>query len=176
MAAVCEELQARVAALEKALEAKRQTVAALTEHKRTLKHSFVELHATLEQDEEFISNTLLKRIRALEAQRQALEVTGIDTAHLEAQLRSLKQDKIDLENLLDEETEYIVNKLTKDKRRLESENTLLQAQLHHCPAHEKLVADLTEQVASLKARVAQQHTDLSADVRCYCCRVHFFSF
>ena len=89
---------------------------------------------------------------------------GIDTAHLQEQLVKLKKDKVDMENTCDQETEFRVNKLTKEKCQLENDKHQLEAQLQHCPAHAQLVRDLTEEVTRLRHAAVQGELEETAKV------------
>ena len=71
-----------------------------------------------EQEEEFISNRLLKRITGLKKEKgelllQVEQEEEYMTNMLQKKLTQLQREKIDMENSLEQEQEYIVNKLQK---------------------------------------------------------------
>ncbi|KAJ9057834.1 hypothetical protein DSO57_1018875 [Entomophthora muscae] len=73
---------------------------------KLLKELAVKLHASAEQEEEFMLNKLLKRI-SVEQEEEFL------TNSLQKKLFQLQKEKIDLENALEQEQEFVVNKLQK---------------------------------------------------------------
>lgn len=71
-----------------------------------------------EQEEEYISNKLLKRISGLKKEKgelllQVEQEEEYMTNMLQKKLNQLQREKIDMENSLEQEQEYIVNKLQK---------------------------------------------------------------
>lgn len=107
-----------------------------------------QLQLQAEQEEEYITNKLMKRLQALkhekdELARQVEVEEEMITNALTKKLQKVKEEKVNLENQLEWEQEYIVNKLQKqlsavleEKRVLESrlmENTgaILQSIQHH---------------------------------------------
>ena len=75
----------------------------------------------VEQEEEFITNKLMKRLQQLKNEKQVLaneveqeEEYLVNT--LQKRLHKLNGEKVDLENQLEVEQEYIVNKLQKKVR------------------------------------------------------------
>ena len=73
---------------------------------------------TAEQEEEYITNKLMKRLSVLKHEKELLarqvEVEEeMITNKLSKKLEKVKQEKVNLENLLEQEQEYIVNKLQK---------------------------------------------------------------
>ncbi len=106
------------------------------------------LQLQAEQEEEYITNKLMKRLETLKQEKEELarqvEVEEeMITNALTKKLQKVKEEKVLLENQLEQEQEYIVNKLQKqlsavldEKRALESrlrENTgaILQSIQHH---------------------------------------------
>lgn len=92
-----QQMEARLNRLEAALEREQTTSRALAADKARLQQACQAMQMRSEQDEEAISNTLLKRIRRLEAEKQALEARGSDTQHLQATLEQLRKEKVALE-------------------------------------------------------------------------------
>jgi hypothetical protein len=68
----------------------------------------------------------------------------MDFGTIEEELRKLRLEKVELENICEQESECLVNKLTKEKSQLQHSKHHLQAQLQHCPAHEQLVKVVDE--------------------------------
>lgn len=95
-----------------------------------LKQACVSLQQHAEQDEEYISNSLMKRIKNLEKEKAKLEAIGEDTQALHYQLEHLRKEKVDLENKLEQESEFVVNKMVKEKEKLLEKNHLLEEMLH----------------------------------------------
>jgi len=78
----------------------------------------VDMHASAEQEEEYISNKLLKLISGLKKEKGELLVQVEQeeeylTNTLQRKLNQLQKEKIDMENALEQEQEYIVNRLQK---------------------------------------------------------------
>ena len=149
-AQTAEELAALVQSLEAQLEIEAQTEAALRDQIRSLNMAFTSLHSATEVDEERMTNALLKRIAELEREKTELLARGTSVAHLEETLMQLKRDKIAIEASASQESESVVNKLTKEKSKLEMDQRTLTSQLQHCPAHEELVRSLSDEVTRLK--------------------------
>eukprot|EP00013_Stygamoeba_regulata_P024731 CAMPEP_0177655288 /NCGR_PEP_ID=MMETSP0447-20121125/14869_1 /TAXON_ID=0 /ORGANISM="Stygamoeba regulata, Strain BSH-02190019" /LENGTH=437 /DNA_ID=CAMNT_0019159161 /DNA_START=71 /DNA_END=1380 /DNA_ORIENTATION=+ len=118
-------------------------LAELNEAYRTLQEN---MQATL-VEEEFITNTLLKRLATLKQERDtlAMQVEQEEeylTNTLQRKLDQLKKEKIDLENALEQEEEYIVNRLQKQLQDLQKERDELRRRLE---------ADQAEHIASQEA-------------------------
>ncbi|KAF9436670.1 hypothetical protein BGZ76_003306 [Entomortierella beljakovae] len=98
---------------------------------QVLRQMKANMHAVAEQEEENISNRLLKRISGLKKEKgelmlQVEQEEEYLTKTLQKKLSQLQKEKIDMENALEQEQEYIVNRLQKqlDAMRLEqSANT-----------------------------------------------------
>ncbi|ORY08433.1 hypothetical protein K493DRAFT_641 [Basidiobolus meristosporus CBS 931.73] len=98
----------------------------LRHENQTLKQLTVDMHASAEQEEEYISNKLLKSIAHLKKEKAELLVQvereeEYLTNTLQRKLSQLQKEKIDLENALEQEQEFMVNRLQKqlDVLRLE---------------------------------------------------------
>mmetsp|Transcript_31718 Transcript_31718/g.80867 ORF Transcript_31718/g.80867 Transcript_31718/m.80867 type:complete len:316 (-) Transcript_31718:1223-2170(-) len=109
--------------------------------------------AEVEQEEEFLTNTLQKRLEKLDAEKQELETRMHDLKkqmdQLCAEKAKLCKEKIDLEAALDSESEYIVNKLQVQLEKLNMEKVHL--------LREK--SDLQRQVADLASSVDRLNKD-----------------
>ncbi|CAG8568225.1 16217_t:CDS:2 [Racocetra fulgida] len=87
------------------------------------------------QEEEYISNKLLKRISGLKKEKgelllQVEQEEEYLTNTLQKKLNQLQKEKIDMENALEQEQEYIVNRLQKQL------DSLRQQQTYH-PHHSR---------------------------------------
>ncbi|CAO3699568.1 unnamed protein product [Rhizopus microsporus] len=114
----CLEQEARIKKLEFELEMEKGHVKILKHDNKALKQMAVEMNAVAEQEEEFISNKLLKRISGLKKEKSELllqveQEEEYMTNMLQKKLNQLQREKIDMENSLEQEQEYIVNKLQK---------------------------------------------------------------
>uniref|UniRef100_A0A0K2TGN8 Coiledcoil domaincontaining protein 6like [Ceratitis capitata] n=1 Tax=Lepeophtheirus salmonis TaxID=72036 RepID=A0A0K2TGN8_LEPSM len=90
--------------------------------------------AKAEQEEEFISNTLLKKIQALKKEKENLALNYEQeeeclTNDLSRKLNQLRQEKVQLEHTLEQEQECLVNKLMRKIEKLENETTSKQNNL-----------------------------------------------
>lgn len=150
------DLEQQIDRLKAALAVEQDKVVSLERDNKTLRRNVVSLQVLAEQEEESISNSLLRKIRSLEAQKRVLEEKGQDAQHLSVRIQQLQREKIDLENTLEQESEYAVNRLSKEKMQLEVDKHKLETQLQHCPAHHQLVLDLSEEVMRLKGLLARQ--------------------
>ena len=92
------------------------------------------IQAKAEQEEEFISNTLLKKIQALKKEKESLALNYEQeeeclTNDLSRKLNQLRQEKVQLEHTLEQEQECLVNKLMRKIEKLETETGSKQATL-----------------------------------------------
>ena len=106
----------------------------LQEENRHLRQDAVQIQAKAEQEEEFISNTLLKKIQALKKEKENLAINYEQeeeylTNDLSRKLDQLRQEKVQLEHTLEQEQECLVNKLMRRIEKLESETSSKQASL-----------------------------------------------
>merc|ERR1712223_2192191 len=106
----------------------------LQEENRNLRQASVHIQAKAEQEEEFISNTLLKKIQALKKEKENLALNYEQeeeclTNDLSRKLDQLRQEKVQLEHTLEQEQECLVNKLMRRIEKLETETTSKQTSL-----------------------------------------------
>ncbi|XP_032228620.1 coiled-coil domain-containing protein 6 isoform X3 [Nematostella vectensis] len=106
----------------------------LQEENRALRQASVSIQAKAEQEEEFISNTLLKKIQSLKKEKETLAMNYEQeeeflTNDLSRKLTQLRQEKIQLEQTLEQEQEYQVNKLMRRIDRLEADVLAKQTSL-----------------------------------------------
>lgn len=90
--------------------------------------------AKAEQEEEYISNTLLKKIQALKQEKETLahhyeREEECLTNDLSRKLDQLRQEKCKLEQTLEQEQECLVNKLMRKIEKLEAETIAKQTNL-----------------------------------------------
>ncbi|VEL10810.1 unnamed protein product [Protopolystoma xenopodis] len=123
-----EQLQRRVDSLtqenrvlKKELETMKLKLKNLQEVNQQLRRDSVSIQAKAEQEEEFISNTLLKKITELKKEKESLALNYEQeeeclTNELSRKFTQLRQEKVALEKTLAREQENQVNKL---KRRIE---------------------------------------------------------
>lgn len=93
--------------------------------------SWPDQQAKAEQEEEFISNTLLKKIQALKREKETLcqnyeQEEECLTNDLSRKLTQLRQEKVQLEKSLEHEQEALVNKLMRKIERLEADTLTKQ--------------------------------------------------
>lgn len=98
----------------------------LQEENRTLKQASVLIQAKAEQEEEFISNTLLKKIQELKKEKETLALNYEQeeeclTNDLSRKLVQLRQEKAELAATIQQEQESLVSKLMRKIKKLESE-------------------------------------------------------
>lgn len=85
----------------------------------------------VEQEEEYISNMLMKRLAELKTEKEQLalkieEEEEYLTNTLQMKLNEVKKEKIEMENQLEQEQEYIVNKLQRKMDALKTQNEQLE--------------------------------------------------
>lgn len=136
-----EQLQKRIESLtqqNKVLKAELDTMKikckVVQEENRTLKHASVIIQAKAEQEEEYISNTLLKKIQALKKEKETLahhyeREEECLTNDLSRKLDQLRQEKCKLEQTLEQEQECLVNKLMRKIEKLQAETDNKQTNL-----------------------------------------------
>lgn len=103
--------------LESQIEALKQKVATLTEENKELRRNSVNIQQQAEQEEEFISNTLLKRIQRLKQEKESLAINYEQeeeflTNDLSRKLQKVKAEKVEMEKTFEAESEALCNKLT----------------------------------------------------------------
>ncbi|PNF24671.1 Coiled-coil domain-containing protein 6 [Cryptotermes secundus] len=129
-----ESLQQQNRVLKVELETYKLRVKALQEENRGLRQASVIIQAKAEQEEEFISNTLLKKIQALKKEKETLahhyeQEEECLTNDLSRKLNQLRQEKCRLEQTLEQEQECLVNKLMRKIEKLEAETLAKQSNL-----------------------------------------------
>jgi len=129
-----ESLQQQNRVLKCELETYKLRVKSLQEENKAIRQASVHIQAKAEQEEEFISNTLLKKIQALKKEKESLALNYEQeeeclTNDLSRKLNQLRAEKIQLEHTLEQEQECLVNKLMRRIEKLESETNTKQSNL-----------------------------------------------
>ncbi|XP_023020953.1 coiled-coil domain-containing protein 6 [Leptinotarsa decemlineata] len=129
-----ESLQQQNRVLKVELETYKLRVKSLQEENMDLRKASVIIQAKAEQEEEFISNTLLKKIQALKKEKETLahhyeREEECLTNDLSRKLTQLRQEKCRLEQTLEQEQECLVNRLMRKIEKLEAETLAKQTNL-----------------------------------------------
>jgi len=129
-----ESLQQQNRVLSVELDTYKLRVKSLQEENKALRQASVHIQAKAEQEEEFISNTLLKKIQALKKEKESLALNyeqeeEMLTNDLSRKLNQLRQEKVQLEHTLEQEQECLVNKLMRKIEKLETETSSKQTTL-----------------------------------------------
>ncbi|GAB0091682.1 coiled-coil domain-containing protein 6 [Sergentomyia squamirostris] len=129
-----ESLQQQNRVLKVEVETYKIRVKVLQEENRALRQASVIIQAKAEQEEEYISNTLLKKIQALKKEKETLahhyeREEECLTNDLSRKLDQLRQEKCKLEQTLEQEQECLVNKLMRKIEKLEAETLAKQTNL-----------------------------------------------
>lgn len=119
-------MHAHIQSLEVQLEVLKQKVAALTEENKELRRNSVTIQQQAEQEEEFISNTLLKKIQRLKQEKESLAINYEQeeeflTNDLSRKLQRVKEEKVEMEKTFEAECEALCNKLTAKINNLEKQ-------------------------------------------------------
>ncbi|KAG0300350.1 hypothetical protein BGZ98_009249 [Dissophora globulifera] len=124
------EQEALIKKLRHEVDVERGHATILRHDNQVLRQMKANMHAVAEQEEENISNRLLKRISGLKKEKgelmlQVEQEEEYLTKTLQKKLSQLQKEKIDMENALEQEQEYIVNRLQKqlDAMRMEQSTT-----------------------------------------------------
>eukprot|EP00123_Amoebidium_parasiticum_P011479 comp20737_c0_seq1/m.27133 comp20737_c0_seq1/g.27133 ORF comp20737_c0_seq1/g.27133 comp20737_c0_seq1/m.27133 type:complete len:372 (-) comp20737_c0_seq1:26-1141(-) len=116
------------------LELEKGKVKKLEQQIESMRKASVDLQSTVEQEEEYISNQLLKKIGQLQREKASLAITVEQeeeylTNTLQKKLDQVRREKVDLENQLEVEQEFIVNRLQKELERKQNQTRSMQLQL-----------------------------------------------
>lgn len=143
----------------------------LQEDNRELRKASVSIQAKAEQEEEFISNTLLKKIDKLKKEKETLAMNYEQeeeylTNDLSRKLMQLRQEKAHLEETLEREQEFQVNKLMRKIEKLESETMNKQITLEQLRREKiELENSLEQEQESLVNRLWKRMEKLEAEKR-----------
>lgn len=119
-------LRAEQQSLEVQIDLLKQKVAALTEENKELRRNSVTIQQQAEQEEEFISNTLLKKIQRLKQEKELLAINYEQeeeflTNDLTRKLQKVREEKVELEKTFEAESEALCNKFTAKINNLEKQ-------------------------------------------------------
>ncbi|KAI7796883.1 coiled-coil domain-containing protein 6b [Triplophysa rosa] len=173
-----EELKNRLASLQQEnkvlkieLETFKLKCKSLQEENIDLRRASVTMQARAEQEEEFISNTLFKKIQALQKEKETLAVNyekeeEFLTNELSRKLMQLQHEKAELEQHLEQEQEFQVNKLMKKIKKLENDTITKQLTLEQL-RHEKIDLEntLEQEQEALVNRLWKRMDKLEAEKR-----------
>ncbi|KAG2447788.1 hypothetical protein HYH02_007245 [Chlamydomonas schloesseri] len=172
-----EELVVKYKKLNEQADHERRRADGLQEELRLAREHNIAVQKQIEQEEEYITNKLMKRLDQLKREKAVLasEVAQEEeflANTLQKRLDKLAKEKVDLENRLEAEQEYVVNKLRKaieqlsvEKSKLMSEKVELENQLE-CE-QEYILNRLQKQVdklASDKLSLQKEKADLQRTV------------
>ncbi|XP_066907950.1 coiled-coil domain-containing protein 6 isoform X1 [Halyomorpha halys] len=166
-----ESLQQQNRVLKVELDTYKLRVKALQEENRTLRQASVIIQAKAEQEEEFISNTLLKKIQALKKEKETLahhyeQEEECLTNDLSRKLTQLRQEKCKLEQTLEQEQECLVNKLMRKIEKLEAETLAKQSNLEQLRREKvELENTLEQEQEALVNRLWKRMDKLEAEKR-----------
>lgn len=129
-----ESLQQQNRVLKVELETYKLQLRGLQEENKNLRQTSVNIQAKAEQEEEFISNTLMKKIQALKKEKETLahhyeQEEEFLTNDLSRKLNQLTEEKYRLEQTIEQEQERVVNKLMRKIEKLEAETDTKQKNL-----------------------------------------------
>lgn len=143
----------------------------LVEENKELRRVSVSIQAKAEQEEEFISNTLLKKIQKLKKEKETLAMNYEQeeeylTNDLSRKLTQLRHEKVELEQSLEKEQEYQVNKLMRKIERLEAETLSKQTTLEQLRREKvELENALEQEQEALVNRLWKKMEKLEAEKR-----------
>ncbi|XP_014255791.1 coiled-coil domain-containing protein 6 isoform X2 [Cimex lectularius] len=166
-----ESLQQQNRVLKVELDTYKLRVKALQEENRSLRQASVFIQAKAEQEEEFISNTLLKKIQALKKEKETLahhyeQEEECLTNDLSRKLTQLRQEKCKLEQTLEQEQECLVNKLMRKIEKLEAETLAKQSNLEQLRREKvELENTLEQEQEALVNRLWKRMDKLEAEKR-----------
>ncbi|CAB3369879.1 Hypothetical predicted protein [Cloeon dipterum] len=166
-----ESLQQQNRVLKVELETYKLRVKALQEENKNLRQASVIIQAKAEQEEEYISNTLLKKIQALKKEKETLahhyeQEEECLTNDLSRKLNQLRQEKCRLEQTLEQEQECLVNKLMRKIEKLEAETLAKQTNLEQLRREKvELENTLEQEQEALVNRLWKRMDKLEAEKR-----------
>jgi coiled-coil domain-containing protein 6 len=166
-----ESLQQENRVLRMELDTYRYKCKSLEEDNRELKKARVTIQLMAEQQEEYISNTLLKKIQALKNEKEQLarnyeQEEEYLTNDLSRKLFQLRQEKCELEETLEKEQEYQVNKLMRRIEKLQGEVLSKQATLEQLKKDKvELENQLEQEQEALVNRLWKRMDKLEAEKR-----------
>ncbi|XP_076459727.1 coiled-coil domain-containing protein 6-like [Babylonia areolata] len=166
-----ESLQQENRVLKLELDSFKSKCKALQEENKELRRASVSIQAKAEQEEEFISNTLLKEIHCLKKEKERLAMNYEQeeeylTNDLSRKLFKLRQEKIELEETLEKEQEAQINKLMRKIEKLEADTFSKQQTLEQLRREKvELENALEQEQESLVNRLWKRMDKLEAEKR-----------
>ncbi|KAG8192179.1 hypothetical protein JTE90_027817 [Oedothorax gibbosus] len=166
-----ESLQQENRVLKMELDTFRMRVKNLQEENKALRQASVNIQAKAEQEEEFISNTLLKQIKTLKKEKETLALNYEQeeeclTNDLSRKLNQLRQEKVQLEQTLEQEQEALVNRLMRKIEKLEAETQGKQGTLEQLRREKvQLENTLEQEQEALVNRLWKRMDKLEAEKR-----------
>lgn len=146
-------------------------VKVLQEENKELRKASVNIQARAEQEEEYISNKLLKKIHSLKKEKETLannyeREEEYLTNDLSRKLHQLRNEKVQLEQTLEQEQEHMVNKLMRKIEKLEAETSAKQTNLEQLRREKiELENTLEQEQESLVNRLWKRMEKLEAEKR-----------
>jgi coiled-coil domain-containing protein 6 len=146
-------------------------VKALQEENKELRKASVNIQVRAEQEEEYISNKLLKKIQSLKKEKETLannyeREEEYLTNDLSRKLHQLRNEKVQLEQTLEQEQEHMVNKLMRKIEKLEAETNAKQSNLEQLRREKiELENTLEQEQESLVNRLWKRMERLEAEKR-----------
>lgn len=146
-------------------------VKSLQEENKELRKASVNIQARAEQEEEYISNKLLKKIQSLKKEKETLannyeREEEYLTNDLSRKLNQLRNEKVQLEQTLEQEQEHMVNKLMRKIEKLEAETSAKQTNLEQLRREKiELENTLEQEQESLVNRLWKRMEKLEAEKR-----------
>ena len=143
----------------------------MQEENKELRKASVNIQARAEQEEEYISNKLLKKIQSLKKEKELLannyeREEEYLTNDLSRKLSQLRSEKVQLEQTLEQEQEHMVNKLMKKIEKLEAETSAKQTNLEQLRREKiELENTLEQEQESLVNRLWKRMERLEAEKR-----------
>lgn len=144
-----------IASLQRELAAEKQKNESAHAELDNLRRRNTQMAALAEQEEEMISNKLMKRLTELKREKEKLvlqveQEEELLTNQLQFKLEKVRKEKVELENQLEHEQEYIVNRLQKQLTAVTAEKMKLEVKLNdeHCKMVDTLDASLKQLASS----------------------------
>lgn len=153
------------------IETYKLRVRQLQEENKELRKASVNIQARAEQEEEYISNKLLKKIQSLKKEKETLannyeREEEYLTNDLSRKLNQLRNEKVQLEQTLEQEQEHMVNKLMRKIEKLEAETSAKQSNLEQLRREKiELENTLEQEQESLVNRLWKRMERLEAEKR-----------
>ncbi|OQV19097.1 Coiled-coil domain-containing protein 6 [Hypsibius exemplaris] len=166
-----ERLQQENRVLKMEVDTHKMRIKSLQEENKGLRQQSVMIQVKAEQEEEFISNTLLKKIQVLKREKEVLaqnyeQEEECLTNDLSRKLIKLQREKVELESTLEKEQECLVNKLMRKVEKLEHDISVKQQCLEQLRREKgELENSLEQEQEALVNKLWIRMTKLEAEKR-----------